>query len=180
MVLQAIIYVRGTLQILDQLELPHKEVYQTISNVEDAWNAIREMRVRGAPAIAIVAALALAIELTNRQEPESDDGVPEEARRATDVIVEKLEYLVTSRPTAVNLADAAKKLENIVRSTSNSPGSTKSSVEEAYITAAELMLIDDVLDNKNIGRHGASWILDNSGKASSGEKISVLTHCNTG
>ncbi|KAL9116871.1 MAG: hypothetical protein Q9187_006599 [Circinaria calcarea] len=180
MVLQAIIYVRGTLQILDQLELPHKEVYQTISNVEDAWNAIREMRVRGAPAIAIVAALALAIELTNRQEPESGGSVPEEAGRAADVIIEKLEYLITSRPTAVNLADAAKKLEDIVRSTSNSPGSTKSSVEEAYITAAELMLIHDVLDNKNIGRHGASWILDNSGKASSGEKISVLTHCNTG
>ena len=180
MVLQAIIYVRGTLQILDQLELPHREIYQTVSSVEDAWHAIREMRVRGAPAIAIVAALALAIELTNRKTPEYNNGAHEDAERAENDIVKKLKYLVTSRPTAVNLADAAKKLEDVVRSARNLPGSTRSGVEEAYITAAELMLIDDVLDNKNIGRFGASWILGKSGKASTGEKLSVLTHCNTG
>lgn len=180
MVLQAIIYVRGALQILDQLELPHREIYQAVSNVEDGWHAIREMRVRGAPVIAIVAALALAIELTNRQNPERDSGAHEEVERVEEFIVERLKYLVTSRPTAVNLADAAKKLDDVVRSARNAPGSTRSSVEEAYITAAELMLIDDVLDNKNIGRHGASWILGKSGKASAGEKVSVLTHCNTG
>jgi methylthioribose-1-phosphate isomerase len=63
MVLEAIKYQRGSLKILDQLKLPHVEVYDNVESSKDAWHAIQEMRVRGAPAIAIVAALALAVEL---------------------------------------------------------------------------------------------------------------------
>lgn len=180
MVLQAIIYIRGSLKILDQLQLPHREHYHAISNVEEAWRAIREMRVRGAPAIAIVAALALAIELSSQRCTVSEISAPEDTRGAEDSIIKKLRYLVTSRPTAVNLGDAAKKLEDVVRFAGKSPGATKSSIEEAYITAAELMLVDDVLDNKNIGKHGANWILARIEKAYTGQKVSVVTHCNTG
>lgn len=61
--LQAIKYTRGRLDVLDQLRLPHEHHYDEVSTCEEAFDCIKSMRVRGAPAIAIVAALALAVEL---------------------------------------------------------------------------------------------------------------------
>lgn len=61
--LQAIKYERGRLDVLDQLRLPHEHHYDEVSTCEEAFDCIKSMRVRGAPAIAIVAALALAVEL---------------------------------------------------------------------------------------------------------------------
>lgn len=61
--LQAIKYTRGRLDVLDQLRLPHESHYDEVSTCEEAFDCIKAMRVRGAPAIAIVAALALAVEL---------------------------------------------------------------------------------------------------------------------
>jgi methylthioribose-1-phosphate isomerase len=55
-------YKRGELQLLDQLKLPFEFEYIPIMNCEESWKAIRAMNVRGAPAIAIAAALALAVE----------------------------------------------------------------------------------------------------------------------
>ena len=176
MVLQAIKYTRGDLWILDQLKLPHAEEYDEIQNSQDAWRAIKEMRTRGAPAIAIVAALSLAVELENLSKINklSSTGV-----EVCVFVLEKLEYLVTSRPTAVNLADAARKLKRVVQSAAEKKEATGEYVKEAYVKAAEQMLVDDVADNEAIGRHGAEWILKN---AKTGEKgqVSVLTHCNTG
>lgn len=172
MVLQAIKYSRGELQILDQLKLPHAEEYDHIYSSTDAWHAIKEMRTRGAPAIAIVAALALAVELTNMKLP----SVAEEVLVFTK---EKLDYLVTSRPTAVNLADAARKLRKTIEEAAVREGASGDSVREAYVVAAEQMLIDDVSDNENIGRHGAEWIMKNASAARNGP-VSMLTHCNTG
>lgn len=63
--LQAIKYSRGKLLVLDQLRLPHKHHYDEVATAEEAFDCIRSMRVRGAPAIAIVAALAHAVELHN-------------------------------------------------------------------------------------------------------------------
>ena len=174
MVLQAIKYTLGRLQILDQLQLPHKEVYQNIADVEDAWHAIKDMRVRGAPAIAIVAALSLAVELLNKK---NSHGTGHETK---DYIVKRLDYLVTSRPTAVNLADAARKLEKRVTAVAAEDQDIQGSlVEDSYITAAQDMLVDDVEDNEKIGSHGASWILKLP-KAGGDRQVSVLTHCNTG
>jgi len=175
MVLEAIKYSRGKLDILDQLQLPHTEVYDEVKSAQDAWHAIKEMRTRGAPAIAIVAALGLAVEL------ELIAGKNELSKFAEEVevfIKEKLEYLVTSRPTAVNLADAARKLEKIVQTAAKEQDASGNSVKDAYIKAAEQMLVDDVSDNKAIGEHGADWILKNA--AGGKDQVSILTHCNTG
>ncbi|KAH8731459.1 Methylthioribose-1-phosphate isomerase [Phaeosphaeriaceae sp. PMI808] len=172
MVLQAIKYSRGQLEILDQLKLPHTEEYDHIYSSTDAWHAIKEMRTRGAPAIAIVAALALAVELTIMK-------LSSVAEEVHVFITEKLNYLVTSRPTAVNLADAARKLRQITQKAAAKDGADGNSVRDAYIQAAEQMLIDDVSDNENIGRHGAEWIVKNSEAGKKGP-VSMLTHCNTG
>ena len=169
MSLEAIRYRDDSLQILNQLKLPHQEEYDGIKNAADGWHAIKDMRTRGAPAIAIVAALSLAVELRNTD-------VSDKAEEVAVFIIEKLDYLVTSRPTAVNLADAARKLKKIVDSAAKAQASTGKSVSKAYCDAAAQMLIDDVSDNQGIGKHGAEWITKQVG----GGQVSVLTHCNTG
>ncbi|KAH6866507.1 Methylthioribose-1-phosphate isomerase [Alternaria rosae] len=172
MVLQAIKYSRGQLEILDQLKLPHAEEYDHIYSSTDAWHAIKEMRTRGAPAIAIVAALALAVELTNMK-------LSSVAEEVEIFITEKLDYLVTSRPTAVNLADAAGKLRKITKEAAAGEGTSGEAVREAYVAAAEKMLVDDVSDNESIGKHGAEWIVKNTEAGKKGP-VSMMTHCNTG
>ncbi|OKL64294.1 Methylthioribose-1-phosphate isomerase [Talaromyces atroroseus] len=176
MSLQAIKYTDNQLHILDQLQLPFVEKYIPIRSAQDGWHAIKEMRVRGAPAIAIVAILSLAVELNEllaggKLSPSSEEvGL---------FIIEKLHYLVTSRPTAVNLADAAQKFEHKVTEHVKTPGSTGQSLVTAYLQEAELMLVNDLSDNQNIGAWGAKWILERA--TSQGQtKVNVLTHCNTG
>ncbi|RMY97632.1 hypothetical protein D0862_07975 [Hortaea werneckii] len=169
MVLQAVRYKPGSLEILNQLKLPHQEEYDAVKSAEDGWHAIKEMRTRGAPAIAIVAALSLAVELQNTT-------LSDKAEEVAALVVEKLDYLVTSRPTAVNLADAARKLKKIVESAAGAEQSSGDSVAKAYCDAAAQMLISDVSDNEGIGKYGAEWIEKQAG----GGKVSVVTHCNTG
>jgi hypothetical protein len=65
--LEAIIYKRGHLQLLNQLLIPGQSVFVDVNSAADGWNAIRMMKVRGAPAIAIAAALSLAVELHARR-----------------------------------------------------------------------------------------------------------------
>jgi methylthioribose-1-phosphate isomerase len=173
--LQAIKFNKGNLEILDQLQLPFVEEYIPIRTTEDGWHAIKDMKVRGAPAIAIVAMLALASELTAALDSDKLSQSPEEV---CQYITEKLAYLVTSRPTAVNLADAARKLEAVVTDRTKAPGSTGHEVATAFIQAAEDMMGKDLEDNKRIGHHGAEWIAVHAARGDS--EVAVLTHCNTG
>ncbi|CAI7565454.1 unnamed protein product [Penicillium discolor] len=173
--LQAIKFSKGNLEILDQLQLPFVEEYIPIRTTEDGWHAIRDMKVRGAPAIAIVAMLALASELTSAV----DGGkLSQSSEEVCQYITEKLAYLVTSRPTAVNLADAARKLETVVANRTKESGSTGQEVAAAFIQAAEDMMGKDLEDNKRIGHNGAEWIATHAARGNS--EVAVLTHCNTG
>lgn len=173
--LEAIKYREGQLQILDQLQLPHSEVYVPVRTAEDGWHAIKDMKVRGAPAIAIVAVLALASELTTLIE---GGKLCTGAEVVANYIRQRLQYLVTSRPTAVNLSDAARKLEHVATEAARQNGSTGKSVAFAFIQSAEDMLAKDLDDNMNIGNFGADWILSHTAKKDS--PVVVLTHCNTG
>jgi len=140
------------------------------------------MKVRGAPAIAIVAALALAVEISNAR---TTGKLSSGADSVRALIGERLDYLKTSRPTAVNLADAVGKLKIVVKREALEQGATGETVAEKYILAAEIMLVQDVEDNEAIGRHGAKWIQEHTvaGRRQSQVKSSelkILTHCNTG
>ena len=169
------------MEILDQLALPHRSIYLPIVSCEDAWDAIKQMRVRGAPAIAIVAALSLAVELS-RGRRTKDKNVT--ARSARDFICERLEYLKTSRPTAVNLGNAVGKLKAVTEKAEHINGAAGDTVAIAYVTAAEKMVVDDVKDNEAIGKHGAEWIKKHTSAGNRigvGEgELKVVTHCNTG
>lgn len=168
--LQSIRYSRGRLQLLDQRKLPHDSVYIDIQDSTAGWHAIHDMVVRGAPAIAISAALSLAVEVANL------GPVDWSANDAISFLQKRLEFLVSSRPTAVNLSDAATKLNDVVLKAANDM-SKPEAIFQAYIEAAEVMLMADINDNKAIGSNGAKFILSQNQKR---HNLHVLTHCNTG
>ncbi|KAJ3721739.1 hypothetical protein C8R42DRAFT_580705 [Lentinula raphanica] len=179
--LQAVKYTRGTLLVLDQLRLPHEFEYENIQTSEEAFETIRSMRVRGAPAIAIVATLALAVELDNQ----NFSGVTVLSQQ--EYITKKLDYLKGSRPTAVDLTNAISLLKQIVADAGRSAMGANT-IRETYIQAAEKILQDDLRTNLAIGRYGAEYLYRQLFPAvssdvtleSKGRKLSVLTHCNTG
>ncbi|KAJ1664100.1 S-methyl-5-thioribose-1-phosphate isomerase [Coemansia sp. RSA 1646] len=162
--LQAIRWDRPRLSILNQLLLPHTSEYVEIKNSADGHHAIVTMQTRGAPAIAIVAALSLAAEVSAMSNSDNES--------MAGFINSKLDYLGTSRPTAVNLFDAIRKLKQAV----SQAACQGKCVAEAYVAASEAMLSSDVSDNQRIGANGAQYIQEQS-KA---RTIKVLTHCNTG
>ncbi|KAI3559109.1 S-methyl-5-thioribose-1-phosphate isomerase [Colletotrichum abscissum] len=168
--LQAVKYTRGRLEVLDQLRLPHEFHYDEVSTSEEAFDCIKSMRVRGAPAIAIVAALAHAVELHNGSCAASS------SQDAVTYIDSRLDYLKESRPTAVDLTNAINQLKARVRS---APQDDSKTVIAAYIEEAEKILQKDLQTNLSIGDHGAQWLREVAG-ASPDAKVSVLTHCNTG
>ena len=90
--LVAIEYKRGALRLLEQRKLPLETAWVDVGSCEEAWAAIRDMTVRGAPAIAISAALALAVELVNAR---GGGGSFASAAAAADYIAGRLDYLVT-------------------------------------------------------------------------------------
>eukprot|EP01097_Dermamoeba_algensis_P011725 TRINITY_DN9206_c0_g1_i1.p1 TRINITY_DN9206_c0_g1~~TRINITY_DN9206_c0_g1_i1.p1 ORF type:complete len:383 (-),score=94.58 TRINITY_DN9206_c0_g1_i1:1140-2129(-) len=137
------------------------------------------MKVRGAPAIAITAALSLAVEAHSRL------GSFGTLTEATEFVCHSWETLKTSRPTAVNLFQAADRFialskEELQKNPSGSRDAADSFLR-LYIKEAKNMLEADVAANKAIGRHGLEAIQkyyqEKKGKT---EKYRLLTHCNTG
>ena len=187
----------ASLSIIDQLLLPHQTVYIPIPDASTAHAAIKRMSVRGAPAIAIVAVLSVAVEIdnlwheyssatkspANLQNGDTGDKFPSSAQDMQALIQGKLEYLLTSRPTAVNLKDAVGKLNVVVQAEVEREGTGAEGIKVAYVKAAERMLVDDVDTNKAIGEEGARWVeelVKERGVKGEKMKVGVLTHCNTG
>jgi methylthioribose-1-phosphate isomerase len=168
--LQSIIYTRGSLQVLDQLKLPHETSYLTISNSEDAWSVIRTMQVRGAPLIAITAVLGLAVEALHKKFDFTN------LDEAGNFLLQKIEYLRTSRPTAVNLFVATDELTQLLKQILLENTKNSQEVIQIYVDAAELIFNLDIDTNKAIGNFGANRILELVQKP----RVRVLTICNTG
>lgn len=128
------------------------------------------MQVRGAPLIAITAALGLAVEAENRR------GDFKTANEAAEFLLTQMTYLRTSRPTAVNLFVATDELSASVKRFQVEENASADSVLDQFIAAAEQLWADDVKTNRSIGHHGAKRILEIVGRPS----VRVLTICNTG
>jgi methylthioribose-1-phosphate isomerase len=137
----------GFLRILDQTRLPTEIAFRDCRTIEEVWEAIRSLRVRGAPAIGIAAAYGVVVGVQS--------GTP---------IDKVIDYLRTSRPTAVNLFWA---LDRMARTAKESPADIRGSL------LAEATAIDEENHQMclTIGRHGASLVPNGGG---------VLTHCNAG
>jgi S-methyl-5-thioribose-1-phosphate isomerase len=146
---------------------------------------IRSMRIRGAPLIAIVAVLGLAVDLTSNDSTLRDLAAMLEEDGGGDIIISgggvrdyvygKMAYLITSRPTAVNLANAMEELRGIVGTLSSS--SPSRDIVDAIVSHGRYMLERDVSDNVAIGTHGANDLLSRHAHP---EGVRLVTICNTG
>ena len=131
-------------------------------------------QVRGAPAIAIVGTLSVAVELRKTTFEKGEYG----ATRLKQFVESKFEYLKTARPTAVNIAEAAArftKQASDIESNFSASSLTIFQARDSLIKAMETILSSDIATNQSIGRHGAEYILQ-----SLPDKAIILTHCNTG
>lgn len=179
--LESIVY-RGVdkpFQLLDQRQLPHTLVYDTVETIEDVFNAIKEMRVRGAPAIAVTAALGVAV-ASYKQAPESVASLADAAK----FLLQSLDRVAESRPTAVNLFNAVRDLKTFVETAQVTiPPPSGPELLTAYKNEAERLFNDDTDMNTKLMKHGADFVLDPANGIVSGdaeEKVNVVTICNTG
>ena len=151
---------KDKLVLLDQTVLPEQEVYLELTETASIWEAIRSLRVRGAPAIGITAGFALYLAIKY-----ADVGSPEELRTVFD---EACEYLATSRPTAVNLFWALKRMTRRYDAVS---GRSNSEVVAALLEESEAILEEDQSMGRQIGEHALKLLKPEMG---------ILTHCNAG
>lgn len=149
---------RTGVEIIDQTLLPGIEKYIVISKLQDAYDAIKSLQVRGAPAIGVFAALIMAV-LADKIDTDDYDVFVQEFN-------EKKDYLNSSRPTAVNLSWALKEMEKVVSSDTN-----VSSIKDKLFERAKEIMEADIASSKTIGNLGADLIKPGYG---------ILTHCNAG
>lgn len=147
-----------TLFILDQTRLPSEEVWVACSRWQDTAEAIRMLRVRGAPLIGVVAAHALALAVSPTASLDAARGSLEEAAGG----------LRAARPTAVNLAWA---VAEVVGAPAVAAASDAAALRIAVLDIAGGLAREDEALGEAIGRHGAELLSGASG---------ILTHCNTG
>jgi len=188
---------KPSLSVLDQLLIPKEKIYLPIPDVQAAWGVIRSMQIRGAPLIAIVAVLGLSVDLNSNVKTIKDLSDCTTVKEVKDLVRTKMDYLRTSRPTAVNLFNAldelSKVVEEAVKENVTDATSASTSISKAISEHAEFMLKRDVSDNKSIGSHGANALLDEQSKkskkkghdeidgvSSTGKGIRLVTICNTG
>jgi methylthioribose-1-phosphate isomerase len=148
------------LELIDQRLLPFKLVYRRCVDAREVAAAIRDMVVRGAPAIGCAAAFGIALEALRRTDDRDADFEAGLARG--------FEVLAASRPTAVNLFWA---LERMRETLTAAPGLEPRQAAESLVEAALLLYHADIATNRAIGRAGADLIRDGA---------SVMTHCNAG
>jgi methylthioribose-1-phosphate isomerase len=141
----------GYLVLLDQTRLPLETAYLECRTVEDVWQAIRRLSVRGAPAIGVAAAYGVCVGIQNG--------------RSVD---EVCDYLTTSRPTAVNLFWALNRMRSASRDV------PVPVLKERLLAEARAIDDEDRAMCTAMGRHGADLL------AVLPEGAGILTHCNTG
>jgi methylthioribose-1-phosphate isomerase len=147
-------------RILDQRELPAREVYCDLRTIEQVFEAIRSLAVRGAPAIGIAAAMGATLAIDTAD-------TAADLATARQQLVDACDRLNASRPTAVNLHWA---LERMKRAAQLWSGSTQT-FREAMRAEATRILDEDRAMCRAIGEHGAALIPD---------RARILTHCNAG
>ncbi len=146
----------ASLELLDQRLLPAQVCYIALHDAPSVAQAIKDMVVRGAPAIGVAAAYAGALSVAHHYQ----DG----ALNWRDAVEQDLEQLLAARPTAVNLGWAVARIRTCLEAGNDHPHS-------AVLALARSIHEQDLAANKRMGELGAAWIDHGS---------SVLTHCNAG
>ena len=147
-------------RFIDQTKLPTEETYVTCETYEQVADAIRNMVVRGAPAIGVAAAMGIALGVKTSK---ADSGA--ELKLEFDRMCE---VMARTRPTAVNLFWAIRRMQDKFEYLSRQP---VAQIKQALVEEAQRMHAEDIAANQAMGRHGATLMPAQGG---------VLTHCNAG
>jgi methylthioribose-1-phosphate isomerase len=158
--IQTLEWTDGGVVFIDQTKLPTEEVYVTCTTHQQVADVIRNMVVRGAPAIGVAAAMGIALGVKNSK---AENGA--ELKKEFDQVCETIRQ---TRPTAVNLFWAIRRMGEKFETLRVRP---ISQLKQALIEEAQRMHAEDIAANQAMGRHGASLMPDSGG---------VLTHCNAG
>jgi methylthioribose-1-phosphate isomerase len=150
----------GVVRMIDQRKLPHEYVEVEFTDYRDVATAIKEMYVRGAPAIGAAAAYGLALAAVHSPAEDRPE-LMTDVREAADV-------LRATRPTASNLFWALERM--LARLESESAGDV-AEIQQALVAEAEALADEDVRANKRMGEYGAELIEGG---------YNILTHCNAG
>ncbi len=145
--------------ILDQTRLPDHEEYLTLTKEGEMWEAVKQLQVRGAPAIGVFAGYAMAV-LAHYNEADSYEAFQKEFDRQAD-------YLNTSRPTAVNLSWALKRMKKFVADHKEN----LSDLKQDLIAEAKRIDAENLEMNRKIAEYGVTLLHEGDG---------ILTHCNAG
>jgi methylthioribose-1-phosphate isomerase len=154
--IRAIAFAGKTLRLLDQRRLPFEEIYIDCHTAADVAAAIRDLAVRGAPAIGIAAAWGTVLA--------AQQAIASGHEFSSSNMASALTQLNDARPTAVNLAWALARMRKVLERNA-------SDLLPALISEAQAIQDEDLAANRRMGEFGASLLSDRSG---------VLTHCNTG
>ncbi len=157
---QSIEWKEDKLIIIDQTHLPSREVYIQLNTVGQVWDAIKKLKVRGAPAIGIAGAYGLYLGVRDLNDSEFSSFYSECERISG--------YLNSSRPTAVNLSWALNRLLATVQSQKELPAND---LKALILDTAKIIHDEDRRMCKAIGENGSELIPD---------QARILTHCNTG
>jgi methylthioribose-1-phosphate isomerase len=153
-------WVAGKIRFIDQTRLPCEEVIEETSDYTEVADAIKKLKIRGAPAIGVAAAFALLLAVEDKRILSAKD-LEEELSTAINVLSQ-------TRPTAVNLFTALNRMRRVCQSFSHTDVVT---IRLHLIEEARCIQQEDVEACRKIGEHGAALIAPGS---------SILTHCNTG
>ena len=170
------------IQIVDQQLLPHTEQWIRIDSTDDAYEAIKSMNIRGAPAIASLASLSIASHLSCALKADPSPPYLESLDALQAHLDRIFTHLLSSRPTAVNLGQAIDRLRTVLRQGAEA-GSTIRVVAELLVKEGRQIADEDVGRNREMSRHGAQWIIAQVEKRSPGASangLNVMTVCNTG
>jgi len=156
--LKAIEWAKGKVRLLDQTKLPTEEVYIEIGNYEELACAIEDMQIRGAPAIGVAAAYAVALGADKIEAASTNDFMSQ-----LKVVSDRL---AATRPTAVNLFWALERMDMVAQS-----GKDIETIKSDLLIEALRIDADGEEANKRMGAYGAELIEDG---------YTILTHCNAG
>ncbi|MCX5715203.1 MAG: S-methyl-5-thioribose-1-phosphate isomerase, partial [Candidatus Omnitrophica bacterium] len=158
--LETIGWRKNKIRIIDQTKLPQRLVYLDIDNLRDLWLAIKQLKVRGAPALGAVAALGIYLG--------ARDIKAKNAKIFNKELTKIADYLAGSRPTARNLFWGIARMRNLaVRNKDKSVAEIK----KLLFQEARLVIQEDKVTCRRIGLWGSGFIKNNS---------AVLTICNAG
>ncbi len=150
----------GCVQFIDQTLLPERLELVQISDLKSLFQAIRCLKVRGAPAIGIAGAMGLVLAVRDAQTQNREEFLK--------LIDSQVDYLVSARPTGVNLTWALERLRNIAH---RQTGVSVAELKQMLLAEAKAIRDEDAATCRAIGQNGRALIKPGA---------RILTHCNAG